>query len=86
MESPKDVIVSELFQHQKEGLGWLFIREKSCDLPSFWKEKDGCFLNVLTNYISQERPQPLRGGIFAYDMGLGKTLILLSLIATTKRW
>jgi SWI/SNF-related matrix-associated actin-dependent regulator of chromatin subfamily A3 len=85
MEPPKDVIVSELFQHQKEGLGWLFNREKSCDLPSFWEEKDGGFVNVLTNYTSQERPEPLRGGIFADDMGLGKTLTLLSLIATTKR-
>lgn len=85
MEPPKDVIVSELFQHQKEGLGWLFNREKSCDLPPFWEDKDGAFVNVLTNYTSQERPQPLKGGIFADDMGLGKTLTLLSLIATTKR-
>ncbi|KAJ3671720.1 hypothetical protein LUZ60_007799 [Juncus effusus] len=85
MEPPKDVIVSELFQHQKEGLGWLFQREKSSDLPPFWEEKDNnSFTNILTNYTTQERPQPLKGGIFADEMGLGKTLTLLSLIATTK--
>ncbi|KAJ4751892.1 hypothetical protein LUZ62_086297 [Rhynchospora pubera] len=84
MEPPKDVIVSELFQHQKEGLGWLFSREKSCDLPPFWEEKDGAYVNVLTNYTTQEQPQLLKGGIFADDMGLGKTLTLLSLIAATK--
>ena len=28
----------------------------------------------LTNFISHERPAPLRGGILADDMGLGKTL------------
>lgn len=28
----------------------------------------------LTNFIAQQRPGPLRGGILADDMGLGKTL------------
>ncbi|KAM5574492.1 putative SWI/SNF-related matrix-associated actin-dependent regulator of chromatin subfamily A member 3-like 1 [Rosa sericea] len=82
MEPPKEVIKSELFRHQKEGLGWLVGRENSVDLPPFWEEKsDGSFVNVLTNYHTQNRPEPLRGGIFADDMGLGKTLTLLSLIA-----
>ncbi|XP_024171059.1 LOW QUALITY PROTEIN: putative SWI/SNF-related matrix-associated actin-dependent regulator of chromatin subfamily A member 3-like 1 [Rosa chinensis] len=82
MEPPKEVIKSELFRHQKEGLGWLVGRENSVDLPPFWEEKsDGSFVNVLTNYHTKNRPEPLRGGIFADDMGLGKTLTLLSLIA-----
>ncbi|XP_041027658.1 putative SWI/SNF-related matrix-associated actin-dependent regulator of chromatin subfamily A member 3-like 1 [Juglans microcarpa x Juglans regia] len=84
LEPPKDVIKSELFVHQKEGLGWLIHRENSDELPPFWEEKDGSYVNVLTNYHTVMRPEPLRGGIFADDMGLGKTLTLLSLIAFDK--
>lgn len=84
MDAPKDVIKSELFMHQKEGLGWLAHRENSCELPPFWEEKDGAYVNVLTNYRTDKRPEPMRGGIFADDMGLGKTLTLLSLIALDK--
>ncbi|RWW41692.1 hypothetical protein BHE74_00052813 [Ensete ventricosum] len=84
LEPPKEVIVSELFEHQKEGLGWLVGRENSCDLPPFWEMRDGSYVNVLTNHQTLERPEPLKGGIFADDMGLGKTLTLLSLIATNK--
>ncbi|GFY84682.1 DNA/RNA helicase protein [Actinidia rufa] len=84
LEPPKDVIKSELFVHQKEGLGWLIHRENSGELPPFWEERDGGYLNVLTNYHTKKRPNPLRGGIFADEMGLGKTLTLLSLIAFDK--
>ncbi|CAK9143667.1 unnamed protein product [Ilex paraguariensis] len=84
LEPPKDVITSELFLHQKEGLGWLVHRENSCELPPFWEEKDGSFVNVLTNYQTDKRPESIHGGIFADDMGLGKTLTLLSLIAFDK--
>ncbi|KAK0595053.1 hypothetical protein LWI29_003028 [Acer saccharum] len=84
MEPPKEIIKSELFVHQKEGLGWLFQRENSKDLPSFWEEKNGIFFNFVTNYTMDNRPEPLRGRLFADDMGLGKTLTLLSLIALDK--
>ncbi|XP_030463667.2 putative SWI/SNF-related matrix-associated actin-dependent regulator of chromatin subfamily A member 3-like 1 [Syzygium oleosum] len=84
MEPPREVIKSVLFEHQKEGLGWLVLRENSGELPPFWEERDGEYVNVLTNYHTDKRPEPLRGGIFADDMGLGKTLTLLSLIAFDK--
>ncbi|EEF27189.1 helicase, putative [Ricinus communis] len=84
LEPPKEVIKSELFLHQKEGLWWLMNRENSNELPPFWEEKDGKYGNVLTNYHTDNRPEPLRGGILADDMGLGKTLTLLSLIAFDK--
>nr|CAD1833711.1 unnamed protein product [Ananas comosus var. bracteatus] len=86
MEPPREVVVTELFEHQKVGLGFLVRRENSRDLPPFWEAADSRgFRNVLTNYETQDRPEPLRGGIFADDMGLGKTLTLLSLIALL-RW
>ncbi|KAL8460066.1 hypothetical protein ACS0TY_031833 [Phlomoides rotata] len=84
LEPPKDLIKSKLFLHQKEGLGWLVSRENSSELPPFWEEKNGDYVNALTNYQTGTRPEPLRGGIFADDMGLGKTLTLLSLIAFDK--
>ncbi|XP_073140653.1 putative SWI/SNF-related matrix-associated actin-dependent regulator of chromatin subfamily A member 3-like 1 isoform X2 [Henckelia pumila] len=84
LEPPKSIITSELFSHQKEGLGWLVSRETSCELPPFWVAKDGVYVNELTNYQTGTRPEPIRGGIFADDMGLGKTLTLLSLIAFDK--
>ncbi|TYG35677.1 hypothetical protein ES288_D13G001500v1 [Gossypium darwinii] len=84
IEPPNEVIISQLLLHQKEGLGWLLHKENSNELPLFWEEKGGEFVNVLTNYQTDKRPEPLRGGIFADDMGLGKTLTLLSLIAFDK--
>lgn len=81
VEPPREIIKSDLFVHQKVGLGWLLHREKGCELPPFWEERGRGYVNVLTNYETDSRPQPIRGGIFADDMGLGKTLTLLSLIA-----
>lgn len=81
VEPPAEVIKSELFMHQKDALGWMVNRENGCELPPFWEERDGGYVNVLTNYQTDTRPLPIRGGIFADDMGLGKTLTLLSLIA-----
>jgi SWI/SNF-related matrix-associated actin-dependent regulator of chromatin subfamily A3 len=85
MEAPGDVVASELFDHQKEALGWLVHREESDDLPPFWEESnEGGFENVLTGQNVKERPAPLKGRIFTDDMGLGKTLALLSLIGRSK--
>lgn len=85
MEAPKEVIKSELFLHQKEGLAWMVKRENSGELPPFWVEKSGgSFYFEISNMETNERPTPLHGGIFADDMGMGKTLTLLSLIALDK--
>ncbi|KAJ7972094.1 putative Helicase [Quillaja saponaria] len=73
--------VDEIFK-KLEGSGWLFHRENSSDLPPFWEEKEnGSYFNLLYNFHTTKRPEPLRAGIFADDTGMGKTLTLLSLIA-----
>lgn len=84
LEPPQAVIKSELLSHQKEGLWWLVQQENAHELPPFWEEKEGVFVNALTNYSTDKRPDPIRGGILADDMGLGKTLTLLSLISFDK--
>ncbi|CAH9062329.1 unnamed protein product [Cuscuta europaea] len=84
LDPPNAIIKSELLPHQKEGLWWLVQKEKGHDLPPFWKERDGLYVNVLTRYCTVHCPDRIRGGIFADDMGLGKTLTILSLIALDK--
>ncbi|XP_057736990.1 putative SWI/SNF-related matrix-associated actin-dependent regulator of chromatin subfamily A member 3-like 1 [Arachis stenosperma] len=85
LEPPESIVRSKLMEHQKEGVWWLLNREKSEELPPFWEVGEGGeFVNVLTNYSTCVKPEPLRGGILADAMGLGKTLTLLSLIALDK--
>ncbi|KAA3454192.1 DNA/RNA helicase protein [Gossypium australe] len=47
IEPPNEVIISQLLLHQKEGLGWLLHKENSNELPPFWEEKGGEFVNVF---------------------------------------
>ena len=78
------MIKAKLLDHQKEGLWWLVNKENSDELPPFWEMKDGLYVNVLTRHRTNRKPEPLHGGIFADDYGMGKTLTLLSLIAFDK--
>ncbi|KAJ4842307.1 hypothetical protein Tsubulata_033582 [Turnera subulata] len=68
LEPQTEVIKSPLFPHQKEALWWLVNRENSTELPPFWEERDGEYVNVLTNFHTDKHPEPLRGGILADDM------------------
>ena len=84
LEAPKHVIKAQLYLHQKEALFWLVEKERSEDLFLFWKEEnDGSFSNNLNDSVSKIRPV-LRGGIFADESDLVKTLNLLSLIGFNK--
>lgn len=44
--------------------------ENNVALPHFWEVKGGLFYNTLTHSSVRERPQRVRGGILADDMGL----------------
>ncbi|KAG5847356.1 hypothetical protein ANANG_G00125170 [Anguilla anguilla] len=81
MEAGK-AVCTPLLPHQKQALAWMVTRENNSDLPPFWVEKNGLYLNVLTNFAVPERPDSVRGGILADDMGLGKTLTTIALILT----
>lgn len=88
---PAPLITTPLYRHQREALAWLVERENSKDLPPFWEEqferKGGgrkIYVNSLTNFMTDHKPESFRGGILADEMGLGKTLTLVSLIATNK--
>jgi SWI/SNF-related matrix-associated actin-dependent regulator of chromatin subfamily A3 len=56
--------------HQKQALSWMCACENSSKLPPFWEERGGLYYNSLTFFSAKERPQRVRGGILADDMGL----------------
>ncbi|XP_031418878.1 helicase-like transcription factor [Clupea harengus] len=79
---PAEAVHTPLLPHQKQALHWMTSRENSNDLPPFWEQKSGLYVNVLTNFAVRERPDRVRGGILADDMGLGKTLTTIALIVS----
>lgn len=83
--TPSPHILTPLYPHQLEALAWMIRQENSDAVPIFWKQTPaGEYLHVLTNYTATSRPRPLHGGLLADDMGLGKSLETLALIATNR--
>ena len=95
---PDARVETELLKHQKQAVYFMVNREEGNAthasagnapiINSSWQQKQGrngqCFYyNVITNQTQHEPPPPTRGGILADMMGLGKTLSVLSLIAST---
>lgn len=87
-------IVTKLLKHQKQGLYFMVHKEKSASETgrhaknlSLWKEifSNGTrmYRNVITGQEELEVPDQVLGGILADMMGLGKTLLSLSLVAHT---
>jgi hypothetical protein len=86
-------IKTELLSHQKQGLFFLLAREEDRVIPKesggevfhLWKPKvhangKRVYYNVITGTEMPSKPPPIRGGILADMMGLGKTLSMLSVI------
>lgn len=92
---PNEIITTPLLKHQKQGLFFMQAREdlRHTDpeekiLTSFWKVKTTAkeekrYYNVITDQTVKEPPLETRGGILADMMGLGKTLSILSLVASS---
>ncbi|KAI7674003.1 hypothetical protein KC318_g1868, partial [Hortaea werneckii] len=96
-EPESDIVRTELMSHQKQALHFLMDHEAarqedngegpnySLWRPTVDRKGNQHWYNVITPQLLAQKPEPLRGGILADMMGLGKTLSILSLIAETKR-
>ncbi|KAI2635247.1 SNF2 family N-terminal domain-containing protein [Xylaria nigripes] len=92
---PDSRVQTELLRHQKQGLYFMTKKEKprvfassGQTLDSFWQMQYGpygqeVYRNVITGQVHNSKPPETLGGILADMMGLGKTLSILSLVAST---
>lgn len=79
-----------LYKHQLQGLYFMQTRERGwCldgRLKDIWKSTQVCGLsmysNTITDDVQQEPPKAFRGGFLFDDMGVGKTLTTIALIAS----
>ncbi|KAI0206329.1 SNF2 family N-terminal domain-containing protein [Astrocystis sublimbata] len=92
---PHPRVQTELLRHQRQGLYFMTTKEqprvfaangKTPD--SFWQSQyspqgQRLYRNVITGQVQDRKPPETFGGILADMMGLGKTLSILSLVATT---
>ncbi|KAG8668042.1 hypothetical protein FPOAC1_007403 [Fusarium poae] len=90
-EAPQpSVIKQELKRHQKQALTFMLRREQGWAFsdhdPDIWEmkhtEQGTYFLNRVSDVPQFEEPPQCYGGIVADPMGLGKTLTMISLVAT----
>ena len=92
-EPDRTIIETALQPHQKQALHFLLEHERDQEAEhggsvfSLWKPQmvkgRRVWQNVITSQQMAEKPTPVRGGILADMMGLGKTLSILSLLAST---
>ncbi|KAI0888831.1 SNF2 family N-terminal domain-containing protein [Annulohypoxylon maeteangense] len=92
---PGPRVQTELLKHQKQGLYFMTTKEKPRQFgndgkiaDSFWQIRHGnngqkIYYNVITGHSQREPPPETLGGILADMMGLGKTLSILSLVASS---
>jgi hypothetical protein len=86
--TPSDKFVSELMLYQKQCLQWLIERETSGSTSAWgWtkhKLQDGfVFYTSVFGHLSLAAPNDqIHGGLLAQDVGMGKTVEMLALIAT----
>lgn len=93
---PPPTVTTTLLDHQRQALWWLLEREKrrsfgeeEADNSSLWrKERNGKgevqYREIVAQIVSREEPGQVLGGLLADVMGLGKTIEILALLASTK--
>lgn len=86
---PDQCITTPLLKHQKQALHFMKDRESPAEtLDRLWKRAIDArgqitYYNIITKQQSRSPPAKALGGILADMMGLGKTLSILSLVAST---
>ena len=92
---PSPLIVTRLLKHQKQGLYFMTNKErdrvfgeKEEDNSSLWRLKyrpngQQIYYEVITGKEELKKPPEVLGGILADMMGLGKTLLCLSLVMSS---
>ncbi|UKZ83456.1 hypothetical protein TrVFT333_011265 [Trichoderma virens FT-333] len=88
-----DAIRTPLERHQRQALTFMHRRELGWALdgsrPDIWEYMENgqrhCFVNRVSNAYQDEEPEDFSGGIIADPMGLGKTLTMISLVASAAR-
>jgi len=88
---PSAAFISQLLPFQQKAFSWMRMREESATPPSSmgWKRhqlKDGfAFYTDMFGSLSYTRQgDGVRGGILAQDYGMGKTVEMLALIASSE--
>ncbi|KAH8588455.1 SNF2 family N-terminal domain-containing protein [Bisporella sp. PMI_857] len=88
-EAPPAVL-TPLYSHQKQALTFMVSREQGMayhkagkDIWSKATNSNGqiCYINNVTGSVEQDKPSNFYGGLLADQMGLGKSLSVISLIA-----
>ena len=81
-------LLTTLMPHQATGVAWMLSREAAMGLPPFWKQAQEqgrtVYINDITNSSQDAPPAPVRGGLLADDMGLGKSLQVLACILANR--
>jgi SNF2 family DNA or RNA helicase len=96
LDAPSTV-TTKLLDHQRQALWWLLEREKprtfgdeEADNSSLWRKERNdkghlCYRDIVAGIETREEPAQVLGGLLADVMGLGKTIEILSLLASTKQ-
>ena len=93
---PPSTVTTKLLDHQHQALWWLLEREKprtfgneEADNSSLWRKERNDkgyvrYREIVAGVTTNEEPPQVLGGLLADVMGLGKTIEILALLASTK--
>lgn len=96
MLDPPLTVTTKLLDHQRQALWWLLEREKprsygdeEADNSSLWRREQNergyvQYREIVAGIVTNEEPPQVLGGLLADVMGLGKTIEILALLASTK--
>lgn len=80
---------TQLMEHQEEALDFMIQRETGMIAANYrlWRPEssngESRFVHVITNHASSVQPDENGGGVLADEMGMGKSLCILSLVLRT---